>query len=138
MEKWNSKFDILKVTLTVDDQYKERWASPGTFNMLASSQVTKIIIQGILSKSGKEFSNLYLHLLKEALYRFEWIEGPMHISRNIHILRKKFWVLSTFLIFVCYSRFMLEEHQEISLKELIEKEHFFIRTLNYHRILLDV
>ena len=50
MEKWNSKFDILKVTLTVDDQYKERWASPGTFNMLASAQVTKIIIQGILSK----------------------------------------------------------------------------------------
>jgi len=28
-----------KVTLSVDDQYKERWTSPGTFNMLASSQV---------------------------------------------------------------------------------------------------
>ena len=28
-----------QVTLTVDDQYKERWTSLGTFNMLASSQV---------------------------------------------------------------------------------------------------
>ena len=27
------------MTLTVDEQYKERWTSLGTFNMLASSQV---------------------------------------------------------------------------------------------------
>ena len=32
-------FFFIKVTLSVDDQYKERWTSPGTFNMLASSQV---------------------------------------------------------------------------------------------------
>ena len=30
---------MLQVTLTVDEQYKERWTSLGTFNMLASSQV---------------------------------------------------------------------------------------------------
>ena len=27
-----------QVALAVDEQYKERWTSPGTFNMLASSQ----------------------------------------------------------------------------------------------------
>ena len=32
-------FDF-QVTLTVDDQFKERWSSPGAFNMLASSQVS--------------------------------------------------------------------------------------------------
>ena len=34
-----TKIKYFQVTLTVDDQYKERWTSPGTFNMLASAQV---------------------------------------------------------------------------------------------------
>ena len=33
------------MTLTVDDQYKERWSAPGVFNMLASSQVKLMIYQ---------------------------------------------------------------------------------------------
>ena len=34
--------NIFQVTLTVDDQYKERWTSPSTVNMLASAQVKPI------------------------------------------------------------------------------------------------
>ena len=42
--KKNNCCFFIKVTLTVDDQYKERWTSPTTVNMLASAQVRNSMI----------------------------------------------------------------------------------------------
>ena len=69
-----------QVTLAVDEQYKERWTSPGTFNMLASSQVYV----------GGAPRDLQVRSNKKGAFIYQKMELPVNY---IGCLRKVKWYL---------------------------------------------
>ena len=77
----NSTYNFAQVTFTVDEQCKERWTSPGTFNMLASSQVYV----------GGAPRDLQVRSHKKGAFIYQKMELPMNY---IGCLRKVKWYLS--------------------------------------------
>ena len=78
----NSTYNFAQVTLTVDEQCKERWTSPGTFNMLASSAVYV----------GGASRDLQVRSHNKGAFIYQNIELPVN---NNGCLRKVKWHLKS-------------------------------------------